>query len=119
MALVDHLERRQQEKDKVAEAFAKASVAAITGAKIEENEKMKAPKTELISMVKAGKKTSLSADAPLAAILNKHKGVLSAKALWQQSGLTIDAFYQQLKNELAQGWIALPQEAEMKILEEA
>ena len=36
MAVVDRLEVRQREKDKVAEAFATACVASLTGATIEE-----------------------------------------------------------------------------------
>ena len=80
---------------------------------------MKAPKTELVSLVTLGKKPKPDANAPLAQLLSQHKGELPAKSLWQQSGLTIDAFYQQLKTELAQGWIAPPAVAEMKVLEEA
>lgn len=120
MALVDHLELQQQERDKLAEAFAKACVASFTGtSQLERPEKMKAPKTELVSLVTLGKKPKPDANAPLAQLLIQNKGTLPAKSLWQQSGLTIDAFYQQLKTELAQGWIAPPAEAEMKILEEA
>jgi len=119
MALVDHLEMQQRAKDKLAEAFARACVASFIGTKIERREKMKAPKTELVSVVTIGKKLKPNADAPLATLLSRHKGELAAKALWQQSGLAIDAFYQQLKTEIAQGWIAPPKEAEMKIVTEA
>lgn len=120
MALVDQLEAQQQEQDKLAEAFAKACVASFTGTtQLERPEKMKAPKTELVSLVTLGKKPKPDAKAPLAQLLIQHKGTLPAKSLWQQSGLTIDAFYQQLKIELAQGWIAPPAEAEVKVLEEA
>lgn len=120
MALVDKLEAQQQERDKLAEAFAKACVASFTGTtQLERPEKMKAPKTELVSLVTLGNKPKPETKAPLAQLLSQNKGTLPAKSLWQQSGLTIDAFYQQLKTELAQGWIAPPAEAEMKILEEA
>jgi type I restriction enzyme S subunit len=120
MALVDQLEAQQQERDKLAEAFAKACVASFTGtAQLERPEKMKAPKTELVSLVALGKTPKPDAKAPLAQLLIKAKGTLPAKFLWQQSGLSIDAFYQQLKSELAQGWIAPPAEAEMKEPEEA
>lgn len=120
MALVEKLEAQQQERDKLAEAFAKACVASFTGTtQLERPEKMKAPKTELISLVTVGKKLKSDAKAPLAKLLSQHKGELPAKSLWQQSGLTIDAFYQQLKTEIAQGWIAPPAVAEMKVLEEA
>lgn len=120
MALVDQLESQQQEGNKLAEAFAKACVASFTGTThVERSEKMKAPKTELVSLVTLGKKFKPDVKAPLAKLLSQHQGALPAKLLWQQSGLTIDAFYQQLKTEIAQGWIAPPAEAEMKVLEEA
>jgi type I restriction enzyme, S subunit len=118
MALVDQLEAQQQGRDELAEAFAKACVASFTGtASLENKEKMKAPKTELVSVVKIGRKPKASAAAPLAKLLNQHKGELPAKSLWQQSGLAIDVFYQQLKSEIAQGWITPPREAEMRVVE--
>jgi type I restriction enzyme, S subunit len=118
MALVDELEAQQQELDKLADAFAKACVASFTGTnQFERSQKMKAPKTELISIVTLGKKLKPNANAPLAKLLSRHKGTLPAKSLWQQSGLAIDVFYQELKEEIAQGWIARPAEAEMKVLE--
>ena len=87
MAFVEHLETQQRERDKLAEAFAKACVASFTGTtSLETIEKMKAPKTELISIVTIGKKPKPNADAPLAKLLGQHKGELSAKDLWQQSG---------------------------------
>ena len=120
MALVDHLEAQLQERDKLAEAFAKACVASFTGTtQLERPKKMKAPKTELVSLVTLSKKPKPDAKAPLAQLLIQNKGTLPAKSLWQQSGLTIDAFYQQLKTEIAQGWVASPDVAEMKVLEEA
>lgn len=120
MALVDRLEALQQTRVKLAAAFARACVDSLTGTtQLERPKKMKAPKTELVSLVTLGKKPKPGAKAPLALLLSQHKGTLVAKSLWQQSGLTIDAFYQQLKTELAQGWIAPPAEAEMKILDEA
>jgi type I restriction enzyme, S subunit len=121
MALVDQLEVQQQERDTLAEAFAKACVASFTGTtQPERPEKMKAPKTELISLVTLGERPKPDAKAPLAQLLIQAKGTLPAKSLWQQSGYStdIDAFYQQLKTEIAQGWIAPPAEAEMKVLEE-
>jgi type I restriction enzyme S subunit len=119
MALVDQLEAQQQERDKLAEAFAKACVASFTGTpQLERPEKMKAPKTELVSLVSLGKKPKPEVEAPLARLLIQNKGTLPAKSLWQQSGLTIDAFYQQLKSEISQGWIAPPVEAEMKVVEQ-
>lgn len=49
--------------------------------------------------------------APLSTILAKHQSELSAKALWNHSGLEIDSFYQQLKTEMARGWIIEPEPA--------
>ena len=69
---------------------------------------MKTRKNELISNLKIAKKPKLADKAKLATILQKQKGELSTKALWQQSGLEIDDFYQQLRNEIAAGWIAEP-----------
>lgn len=119
MVLVDYLETQQRESDKLAEDYAKACVASFTGTNIERKEIMKVPKTELVSVLTLGKKAKPNTDAPLATLLSMHKGELPAKTLWQQSGLVIDVFYQQLKIEIAQGWIAPPAEAEMKVLEEA
>ncbi|MEW8309261.1 MAG: restriction endonuclease subunit S, partial [gamma proteobacterium symbiont of Ctena orbiculata] len=55
--------------------------------------------------------------APLTTLIVKHKGSLSAKILWQQSGLEIDTFYQQLKTEMANGWIVESEPAFMKEVE--
>jgi type I restriction enzyme S subunit len=121
MALVDQLEAQQQEKDRMAEAFAKACVASFTGTtQIERPDKMKVPKTELVSLVTLGKMPKPDARAPLAQLLIHNNGTLGAKSLWQQSDYNkdISAFYRQLKAELAQGWIALPAEAEMKVVED-
>jgi type I restriction enzyme S subunit len=119
MALVDHLDAKQQERDKFAEAFVNASITLLTGStQLERLEKMKAPKTELVSVLTLGKKPKLGANAPLAKLMGQNQGTLSAKSLWQQSGMTIDEFYQQLKMEIVGGWISPPVEAEMKVREE-
>jgi type I restriction enzyme S subunit len=120
MAFIDTLEKRQQEQHHLAETFAKAVVASLTGTQIAEGkEKMKAPKTELISNLKLGKnKPNAKKDAPLTQLLTKAMGELPAKSLWQQSGLTIDAFYQQLKAELGRDWISTPKEAVMQEVEQ-
>jgi len=118
VGIVGQLEVQQQERDKLAEAFARACLASFTGiTQLEKPKKMKAPKTELVSFVTLGKKAKHPAKAPLAQIVSQNMGTLSAKSLWHQSGLTIDAFYQQLKTEIAEGWIAQPAEAEMKVVE--
>jgi type I restriction enzyme S subunit len=113
MAVVDKLEKQQKQKNEVAALYAQTAVAEITGTEIKEQKKMKAPKTELVTRLELGKKPKASDNAPLAKLITKHKG-LSAKALWQQSGLEIDAFYQQLKTEMAKGWIVEPEKAVMK-----
>jgi type I restriction enzyme, S subunit len=114
MALVDQMEKQQNRKTKIAEAFAKAVVSAITGTEIKEQEKMKVPETELVSQLKIKNRPKGTGEAPLADIVAKHKGELSAKALWQESGLEIDAFYQQLKIEMVNGWIVEPEKAFMR-----
>lgn len=118
MALCDRLEGQQTRKDEIASAYAKAVVGSITGVKSQEAEPMKTPNTELISNLKAAKKPKAGCEAALATILQNHKGELPAKALWQQSRLEIDAFYQQLRTEIAAGWIAEPkgEDAYMKEL---
>jgi type I restriction enzyme S subunit len=119
MARVDKLERKIQEKEKVAKECTKASVACLSGIRFEGSENMKAPKTELISMIKKGAKPGSKDAAPLAALLSNPRGEMPAKTLWQESGLPIDAFYQQLKTEIANGWLVQPEPAEMKEIEES
>ena len=117
MALVDQLDELLNQKTKHAEAYAQAAVNSITGIEIKEQEKMKAPKTELISRLQTKRKPKDTAKAPLTKLIGKHKGELSAKALWQHSGLEIDIFYQKLKTEMANGWIVEPEKAVMKEVE--
>ncbi len=92
MALIDKLEEQQARKAKIAEAFAQAAVSAITGTEIKEPEKMKAPKTELVSRLQTRNTPNAADPAPLSKLLTEHNGELPAKALWQRSGLEIDAF---------------------------
>ena len=117
MFLVDQLQKQQTQKAKVATAYAQAAVSALTGTQTKEAKPMKAPKTELITKLETGTKPKATDEAPLANLMAKHKGSLSAKALWQQSGLEIDTFYQQLKTEMAKGWIVEPEPAIMKEVE--
>jgi len=114
LTYVDNLEELQNKKNKISQAFAQSSVSAITDTQIKEQEKMKVPKTELVTKLQIGKKPKKADQAPLANFITKHKGMLSAKALWQQSGMKIDAFYQQLKIEMANGWIIEPEKAIMQ-----
>ena len=72
---------------------------------------MKPPKTEVVTALKVGKKPKKPDAAPLATLLSEQKAEASAKSLWQLSGLEIDAFYRQLKTEMANGWIEEPHRA--------
>lgn len=72
--------------------------ALLTSVAIEQQEEpMKAPKTELVAPVRLGTAPDIKAQAPLATILARHDGEMSAKDLWQRFGGEIDAFYAQLK----------------------
>lgn len=113
----DQLETQLSHKRDTASNLAKASVEAITGIRIEDKKKMKAPKTELVSTLCIGVSSPNGGQAPLATILTRNNGEMSAKTLWTTSGLEIDAFYQQLRTEMAQGWIAQPEMAYMKEVE--
>lgn len=66
---------------------------------------MKPPKTEVVTALRVSKKPKKPDAAPLATLLSKQNAEASAKTLWQLSGLEIDAFYRQLKTEMANGWI--------------
>lgn len=117
MALVDELEANQTQASEIAALFVQSAVASITGTEIKEQQVMKAPKTELVtSLIAEGKRTKAD-NAPLATILAKSKSEVSAKELWQKSGLEIDAFYSQLKTEMNNGWIAEPNKGFMKEVE--
>lgn len=75
---------------------------------------MRAPQTELIAPLCLGTPPDIKAQAPLATILARHNGEMSAKDLWQRFGGEIDAFYAQLKIEVAHGWIREPAPAEVR-----
>ena len=95
--------------------LAAAAVSSLTGIAIEhEEEAMKAPQTELSAPLCLGITPDIKAQAPLATILVRHNGEMSAKDLWQRFGGEIDAFYAQLKTEVANGWILEPAVAEMR-----
>lgn len=107
----DQLERKQR----LASLLADATVAAFTGIAIEqEEEPMKAPQTELVAPLRLGTAPGIKVQAPLATILARQNGEMSAKDLWQRFGGEIDAFYAQLKTEVAHGWILEPAPAEMR-----
>ncbi len=109
--------RHQLEKKLVRSALlAKATIASITGIAIqnEEDEPVKAPQTELIAPLRLGQTPDVRSKAPLATLLVRQNGEMSATDLWQRFGGEIDAFYDQLKIEVARGWIQEPAVAEMR-----
>lgn len=117
LSLCDTLQKQLAKSRKVAEQLAQSIVESITGISTEKQEKMKTPKTELVTKLKLVKKPGTKDHAPLSAILAKNNDELSAKALWNHSGLPIDGFYRQLKIEMMNNWIIEPQKAEVHIVE--
>jgi type I restriction enzyme, S subunit len=109
--------RRQLErKQKLSAQLTGSVVAALTGITIEqyEDDPVKAPQTELIAPLRLGTTPSVKAQAPLATLLARHQGEMSARDVWQRFGGEIDAFYAQLKTEVAHGWVQEPAIAEMR-----
>jgi type I restriction enzyme S subunit len=101
---------------KLSDQLSTTAVSSITGITAqEEDQPMKAPQTELVSLLRLGVTPGVKDKAPLAALLARHNGEMSARDLWQRFGGEIDAFYAQLKTEVAQGWIAEPAGAEMRV----
>jgi type I restriction enzyme, S subunit len=114
-AMCKKLERQLRAKQEVAAELVLAAVSSLTGIAIEqEEERMKAPQTELVAPLRLGATPDIKAQAPLATILAHHHGEMNAKDLWQGFGGEIDAFYAQLKTEVAHGWILEPAVAEMR-----
>jgi type I restriction enzyme, S subunit len=97
MRIIDVLEAQLNKAQVVSEKVAAATVAALTGISIEKEEE-----------------ASVKAQAPLATLLVRHNGEMSARDLWQRFGGEIDAFYAQLKTEVAHGWITEPPVAEVR-----
>ena len=112
----DLLARHLKSSSEVASAFAISAVSSLTGIKFEheEDETVKAPQTELISTLRIGVSPNVKAQAPLATLLARHNGEMSARDLWQRFGGEVDAFYAQLKTEVAHGWILEPAVAEVR-----
>jgi type I restriction enzyme, S subunit len=117
LSLCEQLVTSQELARTVAESFAIAAIASITGIQAEDKEKMKTPKTELVSTLRIGVSPTNREQAPLAAILIRSNGEMPAKTLWQTSGFEIDVFYQQLKTEMVKGWIVQPELAHMREVE--
>jgi type I restriction enzyme S subunit len=105
LTLVRRLAEQKRKRSEVLESFAKAAIAEITSTEFKENEIMKPPKIEVVTALKVGSRPKKSDMAPLAILLLAQKAEASAKTLWQLSGLEIETFYQQLKTEIANGWI--------------
>jgi type I restriction enzyme, S subunit len=116
MQFCDSLESQLHHSSELAGHFAIAAVSSITGIATEqkEDEPVKTPQTELIALLRLGKVPDIKAQAPLATILARHNGEMSAKDLWQRFAGEIDTFYAQLKTEVAHGWILEPGVAEMR-----
>jgi type I restriction enzyme S subunit len=115
MRFCDVMEQQLNRSLQVAEKLAVASVASLTGITIEQDEEpMRAPQTELIAPLRLGTAPNIKAQSPLATILARNHGEMSAKDLWQRFGGDIDAFYAQLKTEVAHGWILEPAPAVMR-----
>lgn len=117
LSLCDTLQKQLAKSRKVAEQLAQSIVESITGISMEKQEKMKSPKTELVSRLTLVKKPGMEDHAPLSAILVKNNDELSAKELWNNSGLPIDGFYRQLKIEMVNGWIDEPEKAEILVVD--
>lgn len=112
-SLVDQVKEAQQ----LAMMLASAAVTSVTGISSKGQEKMKIPKTELVSQLSVGTEPTNLEKAPLATILIRYNGELSAKMLWNASGLEIDAFYRQLRTEMGKGWIIQLETAYVKEVE--
>ena len=113
LSTCDRLENQLNKANQIAKNLSKTAIASIAGIEIKGVEKVKIPKTELVSTLRLKASPTNKDLAPLSAILAKHNGELSSKALWNYSGMKIDEFYQQLKTEMARDWIVEPEKARM------
>lgn len=115
MCFCDGLEAQLRKSSQLAERYATAAIATLTGTRPTSAEApMKAPQTTLIAPVRLGKAPRKQDNAPLATLLARHHGELDARELWQRFGGEVDAFYAQLKTEVQAGWIAEPAVAEVR-----
>lgn len=108
--LCDALETQLKAVQAVASKLSSAAVAALTGVAVEKEKEVavRAPQTELIAPLRLGTLPDVKDLAPLATLLARNQGEMSARDLWQRFGGEIDAFYAQLKTEVAHGWIEDP-----------
>lgn len=118
LKICERLQKQLENSKFIAGQLANSVVESLTGISTEKKEAMKAPKTELITKLVLMKKPTAKDHAPLSAILSRNNDSLSAKALWNASGLAIDDFYKQLKTEMLSGYIDEPEKAVVKIIEE-
>lgn len=111
----DALENKLRKCISTAELLAISVVSTLTGINIPQEEApLKAPQTELVAPVTLGTEKPNRKDvAPLAELLTRHNGSMNANDLWQRFGGEIDAFYAQLKTEVAHDWLTEPAAAEM------
>jgi len=116
MRICDRFEKELLDGNKAAERLAIASTAELAGVAIEQLEEaaVKAPQTDLIAPLRLGTLPGVKDQAPLATLLARQQGEMSARDLWQRFGGEIDAFYAQLKTEVAHGWITEPTVAEVR-----
>ncbi|MFL0350528.1 restriction endonuclease subunit S [Stenotrophomonas lactitubi] len=114
--LCEEWRRQLKQKGDLASLFAAASIAALTGINTAKDEDtvVRAPQTELVAPLLLAMPPDVKAQAPLATILVRHQGEMTARDLWQRYGGEIDAFYAQLKTEVARGWIAEPEVAQVR-----
>lgn len=115
-AICEEWRRELRHKLDLAWMLAAASVSALTGISIAQDEDtaVKAPQTEVIALLRLATPPDAKSHAPLATILARHNGEMTARDLWQRFGVEIDAFYAQLKTEVARGWIAEPEPAQVR-----
>lgn len=108
--LCDAFGKQLKSKYELAERLSTASVARISGITLTatEDSPVKAPQTELLAPLRLGTLPDVRDHAPLATLLARHHGEMSARDLWQRFGGEIDSFYAQLKTEVTHGWIEDP-----------
>ena len=114
--ICDRYERCLAESKVIGSNLAVSAVADLIGITLEraEDESVKPPQTELIAPLRIGTSPDSKAQAPLATLLARHNGEMSARDLWQRFGGEVDVFYAQLKAEVVHGWILEPAVAEMR-----
>lgn len=116
MSLCNQLEEQIRASSKIAERLVISTIATITGINVnpEKEAPLKAPQNELVAPLRLGQTPNRDDHAPLATLLTQNKGELFAGDLCNRFGQEIDAFYAQLKQEVAHGWIQQPEMAEMR-----